>query len=49
MDPTPHRDMGGHFMNDPIRALHEIGGPVDESAKLKPGEKNETARSPCNW
>ena len=41
--------MGGHFMIDPIRALHEIGGPVNESAKLKPGEKNETARSPCNW
>ena len=36
-------------MIDRIRALHEIGGPVDESAKLKPGKKNETARSLCNW
>ena len=38
-----------HFMIDRIRALHEIGGLVDESAKLMPGEQYETARSPRNW
>ena len=30
-------------------ALHQIGGLIDEPAKLKLGEKKRIARSPRNW
>ena len=46
----PDRILLRDFMIGCIRpALHQVGGRVDEPAKLKPGEKYETARSPCNW
>ena len=46
----PDRILLRDFMIGRIRPpLHQIGGLVDESAKLMPGEQNETARSPRNW